>query len=274
MKEFSVGVGPKLIGFKRNVETGKISFGNDNNDDDENEKQVTSQNNDDNNEIEFNLRAIPLGGYVRFPENYNMTQEYQLEVQADKKRQEIDQIVKENRREDLANNGLLASLANVVQSYTNKEKMKEERLLALEQMAKDMKTSEKSNSKISNNAWWGNIFQSKKEQKKADERAIVIEEDGSISTPPVEYYEDPNLLQNRGWVQRAVVLAGGVVFNIILAFTLYFGELTIGSGLSKPLFDQGVMVNSVPRADGPSVGMLKRGDVILSLNGMSQEILF
>ena len=41
--------------------------------------------------LKFNLRAIPLGGYlyVRFPENYNATIDYELEVQAEEKRQEI-----------------------------------------------------------------------------------------------------------------------------------------------------------------------------------------
>jgi len=40
--EFSVGIGPKIFGF--------TALGND-----------------------FSLRAFPLGGYVRFPENYNVT---------------------------------------------------------------------------------------------------------------------------------------------------------------------------------------------------------
>lgn len=273
--EFSVGVGPKLFGFKRNVDTGKISFGKSKEDKGEEgdgvenvNKSVAVKNVDNDtsekNEIEFNLRVIPLGGYVRFPENYNMTQEFQLEVQADEKRNEIDRIVKERRREDLSENGIFASLTNVIQSFTDKEKVKEERLLALEAMSKDLKQKEKPKS---SSGWWTNIFKSKNVEKKTDERTIVIEEDGTVSTPPIEYYDDPNLLQNRGWVQRAVVLAGGVVFNILLAFTLYFGELTLGSGLYRPAFDQGLVVSSIPRPDGPSVGMLKRGDVILSLNG-------
>lgn len=43
MEEFAIGFGPKLFGFE--------AFGN-----------------------EFNVRALPLGGYVRFPENYNITE--------------------------------------------------------------------------------------------------------------------------------------------------------------------------------------------------------
>jgi len=137
---------------------------------------------------------------------------------------------------------------------------------------KSSKYNSSSNSSSSNNNWFsGLLFNNKNkiknnnQQKK--ERSIIIEEDGTVSTPPIEYYDDPNLLQNRGWGQRAVVLAGGVVFNILLAFTLYFGELTIGGGMLRPTFDQGALISSMPKVDGPSAGILSRGDVVLALNG-------
>lgn len=262
VKEFSVGVGPKVFGFKRNVVTGQIEIGSDN-------KQIAEEeetgNDASNNydEIEFNLRAVPLGGYVRFPENYNTTLEYQLEVQADKKRQEIDRIIKERRAstsDTVYSNGLIASVTNVFQS---KDKQREERLEALQVMAEELQKNQTSSS-----SWWNNLFKAQVKEPK-DEKTIIIEEDGTISTPPIEYYDDPNLLQNRGWAQRAVVLAGGVVFNIILAFTLYFGELTVGGGMSRPNFDQGAIVSSIPRSDSPSAGILNKGDVIIAFNGKS-----
>jgi RIP metalloprotease RseP len=84
--------------------------------------------------------------------------------------------------------------------------------------------------------------------------------------PEIEYYDDPNLLQNRPWTQRAVVLAGGVVFNILLAFTCYFGELST-TGLPQPVFREGALITQAPRVDGPSNGLLHKGDVIVGING-------
>ena len=46
----------------------------------------------------------------------------------------------------------------------------------------------------------------------------------AAKTPDVAYFEDPNLLQNRPWNERAIVLSGGVAFNLLLAFACYFGE--------------------------------------------------
>ena len=269
VREFSVGVGPKVFGFKRNVVTGKIEVGKNQESDETNDvnKQDVSNNYD---VIEFNLRAIPLGGYVRFPENYNTTLEYQLEVQADEKREEINRIIQENRNKNKEmNNGLVASVSNVFQRYTNGEKRKDERLLALQIMADELDKKSKMTSLSPSSPWWNNIFQSKKIKKEQDQPTIIIEEDGTVSTPPIAYYDNPDLLQNRGWAQRAVVLAGGVVFNIILAFSLYFGELTIGGGMPRPSFDRGAIVSSIPRTGGPSAGLLNKGDIILAYNGKS-----
>ena len=57
------------------------------------------------------------------------------------------------------------------------------------------------------------------------------------------------------------------VFNILLAFTCYFGELTVGAGLPKPMFREGALVTQAPRANGPSYGVLHQGDVIIGING-------
>ena len=272
VQEFSVGVGPRLFGFTRDVVTGKIEFRDKDKSSEEagdgeganNGIDIEQQSSD---KIEFNLRAIPLGGYVRFPENYNTTQGYQMEVAADKKREEINKIIRRNRENTNHDEGLISSVTNIVEQYTNKNKQKEERLLALEIMANELNGENKKQKTTL--PWFTNLFNSdkKKKQKEAEEPSIIIEEDGTVSTPPIEYYDDPNLLQNRGWAQRAVVLAGGVIFNLLLAFTLYFGELTVGGGMSRPSFDQGVVVNTYPRSDGPSAGLLNRGDVILTLNG-------
>ncbi len=249
VKEFSIGVGPKITGFKRGGmrdEDGKLI-------DEENDEDV----------IEFNLRAIPLGGYVRFPENYNATMDYQFEVQAEEQRQEIQKIIDETREANGAKqmkNGLLRPL---IQKALNSKTTEEERLAALE--ALNLKPT---NAMVeTEQPWWKSMFGNKNGSKKPNEKSIIIEDDGTVTVPPTDYYNDPDLLQNRPWTQRAVVLAGGVVFNILLAFTLYFGEMSVGPGLASPTFDQGAIVSSTPRANSPSVGLLDRGDVILSLNG-------
>lgn len=273
VQEFSVGVGPKVFGFTRNTITGEIFFGNDKKVTDENIALDSMENNSDT--IEFNLRAIPLGGYVRFPENYNTTEEYQLEVQADEKRREINRIIKERVVASTGeSSGLMASVSNTLQLYKSQEKRKEERLLALQIMAEDL---EKDSKKAPSSSWWNSVFKGtstrNKKTQSEKKKSIVIEEDGTVSTPPIEYYDDPNLLQNRNWQQRAVVLAGGVVFNILLAFSLYFGELTIGTGMSRPSFGQGAIISSMPRVDGPSAGLLNKGDVIIALNGEHAEFV-
>lgn len=249
VKEFSVGVGPKIAGFTR---------------------KTGAETEEDDEGIEFNLRAIPLGGYVRFPENYNTTLEYQLEMEAESKRKEIADKVKEIREqnsEEVSNAGILSAVNFSLFSSiaAMKKPSKEERLLALEAMAIDL--NEKDEKTTGN--WFQNLFSGNKSPstKEENKRSIVIEEDGTVTAPEVDYYSDPDLLQNRPWAQRALVLVGGVVFNIILAFSLYFGELTIGNGLQKPSFGQGAVVTSVARANSAAVGILDRGDVIVSLNG-------
>eukprot|EP00978_Attheya_sp_CCMP212_P048724 scaffold566042_cov39-Attheya_sp.AAC.1 len=52
VQEFNVGIGPKLFGFTSVINKSKV---------------------------DFNLRAIPFGGYVQFPENYNRTLLFQRE---------------------------------------------------------------------------------------------------------------------------------------------------------------------------------------------------
>jgi len=118
--------------------------------------------------------------------------------------------------------------------------------------------------------WWKNILSSKQTTTQDDTTTAVTEINGvdeSIKAPPINYYTDPDLLQNRPWAQRALVLSGGVIFNLILAFTLYFGEMTVGNGLPRPMFEPGAVVSAPPRVNAPSAGVLQPGDLILGING-------
>jgi len=183
VQEFSVGIGPKLLGVT--PKQGKWFEG-----------------------VEFNLRAIPFGGFVRFPENYNVTLVQQMEEEFDKKRKEERKLQKEQQ-----------------------------------QVIKGKALTIKSSSQTA---------------KQASSSSGVI---------PIDYYTDPNLLQNRSWLQRFIVLSGGVIFNLILAFLLYFGQATVGNGLPRPIFEPGAFISQEPQRNTPSYGLLHRGDVIVEVNG-------
>eukprot|EP00568_Trieres_chinensis_P010496 CAMPEP_0183301714 /NCGR_PEP_ID=MMETSP0160_2-20130417/7737_1 /TAXON_ID=2839 ORGANISM="Odontella Sinensis, Strain Grunow 1884" /NCGR_SAMPLE_ID=MMETSP0160_2 /ASSEMBLY_ACC=CAM_ASM_000250 /LENGTH=589 /DNA_ID=CAMNT_0025464383 /DNA_START=35 /DNA_END=1804 /DNA_ORIENTATION=- len=231
VREFSVGVGPKLAGFTRRPKDATVA-----------------EDGEDEEGIDFSFRAVPLGGYVRFPENYNATLAYEIEQE----NREIREEERESKKLEAEANGvgkaggLLGALNLNFKSGKEEEEEARRRLEEQKQLEEESKPS------------WKNFF------------GLT-----SPSPPPaprvpreIEYYNDPNLLQNRPWQQRALVLSGGVAFNIALAFACYFGELTVGDGLPKPVFDQGAVVTQAPRADGAAQGILRRGDVIIGVNGI------
>ena len=115
-----------------------------------------------------------------------------------------------------------------------------------------------------NNPWWKSIFGGNKNRNIGDSaKSDLIMDPDDI---PIEYYDDPDLLQNRPWFQRAIVLSGGVVFNLLLAFGIYFGEIST-SGLPQPVFDRGILVSQNPTRDAAASGVLRRGDIIVGING-------
>jgi membrane-associated protease RseP (regulator of RpoE activity) len=214
VEEFSIGFGPKLFGFKAGGD-------------------------------EFNLRALPLGGYVRFPENYNVTEARILE-QADL--QASEEFIRSR------NPGLGSQLLNAVTLGALEDKMwnDEKRRRAEEAAASAQEDKQQPV------PWW-KTFGTKKETK-------VPAAIGTMGE--IEYYDDPNLLQNRPWQQRAVVLSGGVVFNLLLAFVLYFGQISLGPGLPVPTFDNGIVVSATPRPEAAANGLLRQGDVIVGVDGV------
>jgi membrane-associated protease RseP (regulator of RpoE activity) len=194
VEEFSIGVGPKVLGFQ--------AFGND-----------------------FNLRAFPLGGYVRFPENYNATLAEAVETANALRESKTESTFQRN-----LNNVLY--LGDYDKMLAEEEQRIETELKAAQQ------------------PWWKSFSGTKK---------------AAAAPTEIEYYDNPDLLQNRPWPERAVVIAGGVIFNLILAFFIYFVQIT-GDGLPKPIFEPGAMVNAMP-SEGAAVGLLNKGDVILRING-------
>lgn len=207
VEEFSVGFGPKVFGFRARGD-------------------------------EFSLRAIPLGGYVRFPENYNATLARELQ--------------KEDIREQAEFIG--ASEKSVGWKIVN--------ILAIglledrewEAEKRRRKQEEEEISDKERNSLFGRLFR-RQNKVKADNDASTI------------YYENPNLLQNRPWSQRAQVVSGGVLFNLLLSFTIVFGQVNFGPGISVPKVSDGILVTAQPAPDAPSRNVLSKGDVIVGVNG-------
>jgi RIP metalloprotease RseP len=52
-----------------------------------------------------------------------------------------------------------------------------------------------------------------------------------------------------------------------LSFAIFFGQITNGPGIPSPVFEPGVLVSSAPRPHAASEGILRKGDVILDING-------
>jgi len=77
--------------------------------------------------------------------------------------------------------------------------------------------------------------------------------------------DDPDLLQRRPAWQRAIVISGGVIANILLTFVLS-SITSYVSGIGHPIFGQGIVVTAPPGADtrGYEAG-LKAKDVIIQV---------
>jgi membrane-associated protease RseP (regulator of RpoE activity) len=221
VSEFSIGFGPKLLGFARK----------------------TNQNDDTDTGFaveEFNLRALPLGGYVRFPENYNVTLARLVELQEFKASEDFIRQRQPTLGAQVANALTLGFLEDKLWN-DEKQRRRQQATVAMPQTSVP---------------WWKPW--AKKSPTSAAENVV----------PEIEYYNDPNLLQNRPWFERAVVLCGGVVFNLLLAFCIYFGQINAGPGIVVPTFADGIVVTANPTLNAAASGKLRQGDVILQVNGV------
>lgn len=289
-------MGPKLTGFTRGV----LVEEEEEDDTKENDNVITKKNtrisskleedeesSSSPSSIDFNLRAIPLGGYVQFPENYNTSLTFQSEQEYISVQNDIQTLVDYRLKEEGRTFSLIEKIGNGATKV--KEEMAREIALELSKTA----------SRNSGNAnFITQLFQSTSNKKKKNTKiddleeeeedkptpselkssltktlstssTLNLEKDGTISTPSISYYTNPNLLQNRPWTQRAIVLLGGVVFNWIFAFLLYFGQLTVGTGLNEMIVGEGIVISGEPKVEGAAFGKVSNGDVIVGINGQS-----
>jgi len=317
VEEFSVGVGPRILGVRRKRR--RTKHGREGNGDefdfewiverDDEEQRVPlssskspssgSSDDEDNyaDEIEFSLRALPLGGYVRFPENYNRTLAYEIDDvvrlakrQALKLRLQDESIAAwEKVLENVAARSFVANALSLGLLGKWVERRVEGQLRGVEEEVRLLESSEKRQA----GSWFDVLpWVNNNNNNNNDENNSILGDAASIGTttddalnhldpkskleilqaattkPEITYSADPDLLQNRPWEQRALVLSGGVIFNILLAFACYFGEVTGGRGLPRPVFDNGAVVSSVVGPESPAFGVLVQGDVIVGVNDM------
>ena len=184
---------------------------------------------------DFNLRAFPLGG---FPQNFNETQAAIVDTKNAIREAKAMGDTERNIYNTLTFGGFEKNLQEM-------EQKEEERLAELKK------------SEMEKRPFWKNLFGGNTNN---DDENYDTENDSVV------YFDDPDLLQNRPWPQRAVVVAGGVAFNLILAFGLYFAQIS-GDGLVKPVYGPGAQVQYITSNTAAAKGVLQEGDVILEING-------
>merc|ERR1712107_907118 len=91
--------------------------------------------------------------------------------------------------------------------------------------------------------WWKRLFMRSESasmndnNNNSDETSKSIDklydELDDLESMEIKYNDDPKLLQNRPWQERAIVLSGGVIFNLLLAFSIYFGTIGPLGGVVK-----------------------------------------
>lgn len=279
VEEFSVGVGPRILGVRRRlVDSGYVY---ERIDDGQQQLALDEQpssptlNQDDDNGIEFSLRAIPLGGYVRFPENYNRTLAFELEDSARRARNKARLLRVENSNavekalESMATYSFIFNILSLGLLKKWQSKREEDQLKEAKEEASLVTTTRATT--VTKKTWWSALpfVKGDTAETTSDESVSKLELLKAAKAPAVDYDDNPDLLQNRPWGQRAVVLSGGVIFNILLAFVCYFGELTVGRGLPEPIFNPGVVISQTVANDSPAYGVLKKGDVIVGVNEVS-----
>ena len=91
---------------------------------------------------------------------------------------------------------------------------------------------------------------------------VAFPDDEADSTIPAD---DPDLLKNRPIPQRALVIAAGVLANLLLALVVLFGQAAVVGLPADP--DPGVLVVAVQPGGAADRAGLIPGDRVLSMNG-------
>jgi len=80
-------------------------------------------------------------------------------------------------------------------------------------------------------------------------------------------FDDPDLIQNRPALQRALVISAGVIFNMILSWSAIFASVST-IGITTPVVMPGVAVPGIADPNGAAARYgLNAGDVIMQVEG-------
>ncbi len=91
---------------------------------------------------------------------------------------------------------------------------------------------------------------------------VMFPDDEEDSSVPAD---DPDLMRNRPIHQRAIVIAAGVIANLLLALAVLFGQAALVGLPAEP--DPGVLVIDVQKGAAADQAGLLPGDRILSIEG-------
>jgi len=82
----------------------------------------------------------------------------------------------------------------------------------------------------------------------------------------VRTLDDPDLIQNRPPLQRAIVISAGVVANVLLSFLICTG-VSLSTGIGTPVYTQGVVISQIYDTSSPAYRSgLRVSDIITEVN--------
>lgn len=99
-----------------------------------------------------------------------------------------------------------------------------------------------------------------------------MDDENHADQEAVEDYQpgDKRFLKNRAIWERTIIISGGVIANVIVAYLILFG-LVLGTGVPEPHLSGGVMVGSVIENTPAATAGFKPGDQVLSIDGKKIE---
>ncbi|MFQ3619193.1 MAG: RIP metalloprotease RseP [Cyanobacteriota bacterium] len=92
------------------------------------------------------------------------------------------------------------------------------------------------------------------------------DDDPDSDIPP----NDPNLMRNRGVLDRAIVISAGVIANLLFAYLVFVTQVAIVGVPQAFNYEPGVLIPQVVSTDSPAaLAGVQDGDIVLAVNGQN-----